>query len=210
MELRRADGGTRPHQSPYGERRHVTSSEMSGLWRNKGRPPQRLAGVGFSAQGFDRSTYYERLEDSRDPRVAFIFDGIGEDERIGDFGIMGGGAAGAEIDCYEPALGAPPDTLVVATSCPLSDNYLLASEEIYEMLPGLGGSEQPAVRSDVVYCTLKGGGAFFSVGSIAWTAALSHHHYENNVATITANVLRRFSRQEPLDRNPAGENAVVT
>ena len=209
MELRRADGGTRPHQSPYGERRHVTSSEMSGLWRNKGRPPQRLAGVGFSAQGFDRSTYYERLEDSRDPRVAFIFDGIGEDERIGDFGIMGGGAAGAEIDCYEPALGAPPDTLVVATSCPLSDNYLLASEEIYEMLPGLGGSEQPTVRSDVVYCTLKGGGGFFSVGSIAWTAALSHHHYENNVAKITANVLRRFSHQEPLDRNLASENAVI-
>ncbi len=142
--------------------------------------------------------------------MAFIFEGVGEDERIGDFGIMGGGAAGAEIDCYQPALGAPPDTLVVATSCPLSDNYLLASEEIYEMLPGLGGSEQPTVRSDVVYCPLMGGGGFFSVGSIAWTAALSHSRYENNVARITANVLRRFSRQEPLDRNVASEEGVVT
>jgi N,N-dimethylformamidase len=199
MELRRADGGTRPHQSPFGERRHVTSGEASGLWRNKGRPPQRIAGVGFSAQGFDRSTYYERLRDSHDPRVQFVFEGIAANERIGDFGIMGGGAAGAEIDCYEPTLGSPPGTLVLATSAPFSDNYLLTSEEVYEMLPGLGGTEQPMVRSDVVYCALEGGGGFFSVGSIAWTAALSHNHYDNNVARMTGNVLRRFLRGEPLD-----------
>ena len=27
-----------------------------------------------------------------DPRARFIFEGIGNDERIGDFGILGGGA----------------------------------------------------------------------------------------------------------------------
>lgn len=108
VEIRRSDGGTRPSQSAYGERRHQTSGESAGLWRNRGRAPDRLVGVGMSSQGFDHSTYYERLKDSFDPRASFIFEGVGEDERLGDFGYMGGGAAGAEIDCFNPALGAPP------------------------------------------------------------------------------------------------------
>lgn len=199
MELRRSDGGTRPHQSPYGDKRHATSGELAGIWRNKGLPPQKLAGVGFAAQGFDRCTYYERLEDSHNPAAAFIFDGIGEDERIGEFGIMGGGAAGAEVDCYQPGLGSPPGTLVLATSGPLSDAYLLAAEEVYESIPGIGATEQPGVRSDIVYCPLEGGGGFFSVGSIAYTASLSHNNYDNNIAKMTGNVLRRFRQAQPLE-----------
>ncbi|MDX1888026.1 N,N-dimethylformamidase beta subunit family domain-containing protein [Mycolicibacterium sp. 050158] len=200
LELRRSAGGTRPHQSNYGERRHATSGEMAGLWRHKGKAPQRLTGVGFAAQGFDRSTHYERLEDSRDPLAAFVFEGIGDDEIIGDFGIMGGGAAGAEIDCYDPALGSPPGTLVLATSGPLTDAFLVVIEEVYENLPGQGGTEHPYVRSDMVLGALEGGGGFFSVGSIAWTAALSHNGYDNNVARITGNVLKRFVAKEPLDQ----------
>lgn len=198
MELRRSDGGTRPHQSPFGDQRHATSGEKAGLWRNKGLPPQRLVGVGFVAQGFDRGTHYVRLEDSHDPRVAFAFEGIGDDEIIGDFGIMGGGAAGAEVDCYQPVLGSSSQALVLATSGPFSDAYLLASEEIFEMLPGLGGTEQVSVRSDIVLTALEGGGAVFSVGSIAYTAALSHHGYDNNIARLTGNVLRRLMSPDPL------------
>ena len=92
----------------------------------------------MSAQGFDRCTYYQRLEDSFDARAAFIFEGIGATELLGDFGIIGGGAAGSEIDFYNPSLGSPPDTLVLATSGPLSDTYLLVAEELYEQLPGSG------------------------------------------------------------------------
>ncbi|MFN3602334.1 MAG: N,N-dimethylformamidase beta subunit family domain-containing protein [Dietzia sp.] len=198
VEVRRADGGTRPHQSPFAERRHTTSGESAGLWRNKGKAPERLVGVGMSAQGFDRCTYYQRLEDSFDARAAFIFEGIGATELLGDFGIIGGGAAGSEIDFYNPGLGTPPDTLVLATSGPLSDTYLLVAEELYEQLPGLGGTEHPAVRSDVVYAALDGGGGFFSVGSIAWTGSLSHNGYDNNIARLTTNVLRRFRDAEPL------------
>lgn len=87
VEIRRADGGTRPHQSPYAERRHTTSGEEAGIWRNKGEAPQRLVGVGTTAQGFDRSTHYQRLVDSLDPRAAFILEGIAENEKIGDFSI---------------------------------------------------------------------------------------------------------------------------
>jgi N,N-dimethylformamidase len=198
LEVRRADGGTRPHQTPFAERRHTTSGESAGLWRNKGKAPERLVGVGMSAQGFDRCTYYQRLEDSFDARASFIFEDIGATEQLGDFGIIGGGAAGSEIDFYNPSLGSPPDTLVLATSGPLSDTYLLVTEELYEQLPGLGGTEQPSVRSDVVYAALEGGGGFFSVGSIAWTGSLSHNGYDNNIARMTTNVLRRFRDPEPL------------
>jgi N,N-dimethylformamidase len=199
MELRRSDAGTRPHQSPFGDRRHTTSGETAGLWRNKGLPPQRLVGVGFAAQGFDRCTYYQRLEDSHNPIASFVFEGIGADEQIGGFGIMGGGAAGAEVDCYQPVLGTPPQTLLLATSGPLSDAYLLAAEEVYESIPGIGGTEQPGVRADIVLCPLDGGGAFFSVGSIAYTGSLSHNKYDNNVSRMTSNVLRRFLQPEALD-----------
>jgi N,N-dimethylformamidase len=202
LELRRADSGTRPHQTPIGSRRHATSGEMAGLWRNKGLAPQRITGLGFIAQGFDRSTYYERLEDSFHPLAQFVFEGIDPDERLGDFGFMGGGAAGAEIDCYDPNLGSPPDTLVLATSGPFSDGYLLAAEEIYESIPGIGGTEQASVRADIVLCPLASGGGMFSVGSIAYTAALSHNGYANNIARMTGNVLRRFLDPAPLNTIP--------
>jgi N,N-dimethylformamidase len=198
MELRRSDGGTRPHQSPFGDQRHATSGERAGLWRNKGLPPQRLVGVGFVAQGFDRGAHYVRLQDSLDPRVAFAFEGIEEEQILGDFGIMGGGAAGAEVDCFQPVLGSPAQALVLATSGPFSDAYQLAAEEVFESLPGLGGTEQVSVRSDMVLTALESGGGVFSVGSIAYTAALSHNGYQNNIARLTGNVLRRFREPAPL------------
>src|SRR5262249_31213537 len=86
MEVRRSENGSRPHQAAPGEQFHATSGERCGLWRNKGRAPQRLVGVGFSGEGFDRSSPYQRLPDSFDPRVAFAFEGVGDDEIIGDFG----------------------------------------------------------------------------------------------------------------------------
>lgn len=198
MELRRSDGGTRPHQSAFGDQRHATSGERAGLWRNKGLPPQRLVGVGFVAQGFDHGTHYVRLQDSFDPRVQFAFKGIGDQELLGDFGIMGGGAAGAEVDCFQPVLGSSGQALVLATSGPLSDAYLIAAEEVFENLPGLGGTEQVSVRSDIVLTALENGGAVFSVGSIAYTAALSHDSYNNNIARLTSNVLHRLLQREPV------------
>jgi N,N-dimethylformamidase len=198
MEVRRSENGSRPHSAPPGEQIHATSGERCGLWRNKGRAPQCLTGVGFAGEGFDRSTYYERLPDSFDPRAAFIFEGIGRDERIGDFGLVGGGAAGEELDRYDRLLGSPPDALVLASSVDHSDGYQRASEELLETPPTTGGSRDPALRADLVYISYPAGGGVFSTGSIAWTGSLSHNGYDNNVSTLTGNVLRRFLDAEPL------------
>src|SRR5262249_10184480 len=132
------------------------------------------------------------------PRVEFIFDGVGPGERIGDFGLMGGGAAGAEIDRYDELLGSPPNALVLASSIDHSDDYQRASEELLETPPTTGGSRDPSLSSDLAYFSYPAGGGVFSTGSIAWTGSLSHNEYRNNVSTITGNVLRRFMDPEPL------------
>jgi N,N-dimethylformamidase len=50
------------------------------------------------------------------------------------------------------------------------------------------------VRADLTYFEAPGGGAVFATSSIAWSGALSHAGYENNISRITGNVLDRFIR----------------
>ena len=108
------------------------------------------------------------MPDARDPRAAFILEGVGSDEVIGDFGLAGGGAAGYEIDRYDLALGTPPNALLLATSLDHSVNYPHVCEEIMFNYPGLDGTNDFMVRADLVYFTTRDGGAVFSTSSIAW------------------------------------------
>jgi N,N-dimethylformamidase len=199
IEVRKGESGSRAWQAKPGEYYHSTTGERGGVWRNRARPPQKLVGVGFAAQGFDRSTYYSRMPDSHDPRARFILEGIAKDELIGDFGLVANGAAGSEIDRYDRSLGTPPDTMLVASSEDHSDNMQRVVEEIYFNYPGTGGTQDPGVRSDICYFTTANGGAVFSSSSIAWSGSLSHNNYDNNVSRMTANVLMRFADDEPLD-----------
>jgi N,N-dimethylformamidase len=91
-----------------------------------------------------------------------------------------------------------PDALLLASSEGRSDDYPHVAEEIMFSFPGLGGTQDPQVRADVVYFRTPRGGAVFSVGSIAWCGSLAHRGYENDVSRITRNVLRRFASDEPL------------
>lgn len=107
IEVRRSEGGICTWAAEPGEYYYSFTGEYGGLWRRQGRPPQVLVGIGFTAQGFDISVPYHRLPDSFS-RTEFIFAGIGEDELIGDFGLIGGGAAGLELDRADRQLGTPP------------------------------------------------------------------------------------------------------
>ncbi|HEY8581301.1 MAG TPA: N,N-dimethylformamidase beta subunit family domain-containing protein [Capillimicrobium sp.] len=206
IEVRRGYAGTRSSSSHPGECRHTTTGELGGLWRHRGRAPNRLVGVGMAAQGWDLvPTGYLRSPDSEDPRAAFMFAGIGRDEVIGDFRLTeGGGACGDEIDRFDTALGSPEHALVVAVSQPLSDYYRLAIEDVPASHPAVTGTTSPDVRSDVVFFETPAGGAVFSVGSIDWTGALSHAGYDNNVSRLTGNVLRRFADEAPFAMPPHG------
>ena len=199
VEVRRW-GGTRSWQAKPGEYHHSTTGEPGGLWRDRGRTPQRLVGVGFTTQGFDISAPYQRQSDSFDPRVAFIFEGIGAKEAIGDFDtlVLNYGAAGFELDRAERSLGTPAHALVLASSSGHSDAYQHVVEEVLASDSKQGGTVNPKVRADMVYFEYPKGGAVFSASSIAWCGALSYNQYNNNVSRITDNVLRRFAAQGPL------------
>lgn len=197
IEVRRGEAGTRCFEMPAGERHSQFDGEFGGLWRSNGRPPQRLVGIGFVAEGFDSCHWYERTDASFDPRVAFIFDGIDKDDRIGDFGVLGG-AAGLELDATDTTLGTPDHALVLARSAGHSNVYLVTVEEMLSTHPSVDGLDNPLVRAELVFYETPSGGAVFSTGSIAWSASLSHRRYSNNVARTTGNVVRRFLDPTPF------------
>ena len=192
MEVRRGENGVRAWQAAPGETTHSTTGEKGGIWRNRGRPPQKLFGTGFTSEGYAGSFHYHRMPDGELAQMGWIFDGIDADERIGDFGLVGGGAAGQEIDRADVTLGTPPHTYLLASAQNQNDSYKVVPEEIDFMFDGVGGTEHPNVRADLTYFEAAGGGAVFSTSSIAWSGSLSHAGYENNVSRITGNVLDRF------------------
>jgi N,N-dimethylformamidase len=170
-----------------------TTSSMA-----SGRAPQGLVGVGFVAEGFDSCHWFERTGASHDPRAAFIFSGVGEHERIGDFGVLGG-AAGLELDATDKALGTPAHALVLASSTGHSNVYFLTVEEMMSTHPATDGLDNPLVRAELVFFETPSGGAVFATGSISWAASLSHQSYRNNVSKITHNVVQRFLDPAPFD-----------
>ena len=198
LELRRAEDGIRYRDEEPGEYYLEFTGEYGGLWRRLGMAPQALVGVGTVAVGFDASGYYRRKQASFDPRAHFIFEGIGDDEVIGDFGFLGGGASGSEIDTADPMLGTPVHTLVVASSQGHSANTYLVPDETGFHHSAMDGAQNPDIRADMTFFETPGGGAVFSVGSIAWAASLPHDGYDNNVARISENVVRRFLEPDPF------------
>ncbi len=194
IEVRRCEVGNGWITAP-GESYHAFTGEYGGLWRRIGRPPQQSVGVGFVGQGFDKSSYYRRLPASADPRAAFIFAGVAE-EIIGDFGLIGGGAAGIELDRTDPLLGTPPHTLVLARSENHTGSYLPTVEEL--LINYVNQAEISPVAGEMVFYETPSGGAVFATGSIAWAGSLCHSSYRNNVAQISRNVLRRFLDPTPF------------
>lgn len=204
LEVRRGHSGSRRWTSRPGEVHHSTTGEVGGLWRFRAYPPQATVGVGCSAllthyseDGNEEHAHpYRRTAQSRDPRAAFIFEGIEEDV-IGDFGLHLGAAAGWELDRADPTLGTPPHALVVATSA-AGDNYQPVVEEIRNTGTLRSSGVRDTVRADIVFYEGPNGGAVFSVGSITWSGSLSHANYANSVSRMTANVLNRFLKEEPF------------
>ncbi|MGI4840319.1 MAG: N,N-dimethylformamidase beta subunit family domain-containing protein [Janthinobacterium lividum] len=193
IEVRRAEGGMRVWASQPGEYYHQLDGEYGGLWRRNGITPQRVAGVGFTAEGAFEGTYYVRTKESFRTELAFLFDGIPADQRIGDFGLSGGGAAGFEIDQACPGLGTEDFVTVIAASEGHGPTFVHTYEEL--LLPDVfDGGPRPygGMRANIVYGLAGNGGGLFSVGSITFCGSLSHENYTNNVSRLVENCLRKF------------------
>ena len=131
IEVRKGEAGTRAWTANPGEYNIAFDGKYGGMWRARGRIPSKVCGLTFTGYGFDVSTYYRREADSLRPECAWMFQGIGKDEVIGDFGLVGGGAAGLEIDRSDPEFGTPHNAYLLARSEGHTDLMLQVNEEIH-------------------------------------------------------------------------------
>ena len=200
IEIRRGLSGTRVWESAPGEEHHAFTAERGGIWRNRGWPPQRLTGVGFTAQGFDVSLPYRWAISADHPVAGFIAAGIDTTHPLGSAGSVLGGAAGFEIDRADERLGTPPGAVLVARASGFSDAYQGVTEDFTTADSRQGGSVCELVRSDIIFMATEAGGAVFSVGSIAWCGALGPNGGKNDVARTTRNVLERFADPMPFNQ----------
>ena len=193
IEIRRAEGGVRAWQAEPGEYFHQLDGQLGGMWRRSRRPPQQLAGVGFSAQGLYEGTHFRRLPASHDAEFAWMFVGV-DTEVLGDYGLSGGGAAGFEFDRADRELGTPDNTVILARSedLPLSAEVVL-EELLSPMATVTGETREDLVRAEIVYFTTPAGGEVFSVGSITFCGSLWRNGFEGPVSQLLENVVRRFS-----------------
>ncbi len=200
IEVRKGEAGTRAWTANPGEYNNAFDGKFGGMWRARGRIPSKICGLTFTAYGFDVSSYYRREEDSKRSECAWIFAGVGEDEIIGDFGLVGGGAAGLELDRYDLEFGTPHNAYLLARSEGHTNLMLQVNEEIHFSVRGYygGGTENPQVRADMIYYKTPNDGALFAPGSLSWCGSLSHNNYDNNVSRILENIIKGFLKEGPL------------
>ena len=208
IEIRRAEGGIRAWAAEPGEYYNQFDGEYGGLWRRNARPPQRLAGVGFTAQGNFVGSYYRVKEDARqNPRTAWIFAGV-TDETIGGFGLSGHGAAGFELDRADPKLGTPLHAQVIAQSenhPPEAPWVLVPEEQLTHLTTFPGASHKQLIRADMTLFETPNNGCVFSTGSITFCGSLPHNNFDNNVSKLLHNVLTRFLDTEAKFMVPGAE-----
>jgi N,N-dimethylformamidase len=192
IELRRAEGGVRTWAAEPGEYYHQLDGAYGGLWRRNRRPPQMLAGVGFSGQGLFEGTRYRLLPTARDPAFAWMFEGI-DGDILGDYGLSGGGSAGFEMDRADTALGTPDGTVILARSEDPPASFFTVPEEVLAGRRTVSGERlEDLMRAEIVYFETEGGGAVFSVGSITFCGSLWRNGFEGPVSRLLENVVRRF------------------
>ena len=200
FELRRAEGGIRLWETMPGEGYHAWDGSYGGLWRRLGRPPQALVGVGFSTQGDYQSFPYTFAEGIAHPRVAFMREGI-EAAAVagtvfGERGLMGGAAAGHELDRADVRLGTPHHAIIVGTAILEHPSYQPVNEERFDHT--WPAPREEIIRSDLTFFETPNGGACFSVGSMDFIGALPIDGYDNVAARLITNIVRRFADPTPF------------
>ncbi len=182
IELRRAESGVRAWAAESGEYYQSFDGRYGGLWVRQGRSPQKLVGVGFSAQGFDIGSYYRRNPDSFKPEMAFVFEGVGKDELIGNFGLIGGGAAGLELigPRSSSARRPTPTFSLHPSSTPTPITWCRKSSS--RRARRSAATRTRSCRADIVFFETPQNGAVFSVGSISWAGSFFENDYTNNVS----------------------------
>ena len=188
IEVRRRSSPMWQWPAQPGEAHLSTTGEPAGTWASRGRPVQSLLGIGYVGEGYGPGRPYRRRAGGFDPRAAFIFEGLRDEDLIGDIPslVNSWGAAGFEVDFADAGWGTPEHTLVLATADGFVD-FAIGGD----LMIG-GAAQHPSVHSDMVLLDYPNGGAVFGTGSMTWCACLSHNDYDNTVSRVTRNVLDGF------------------
>ena len=183
LEVRRRCG-SQTSAAPWGEDAHVFEPQPGGTWRERGRPPDRLVGVGFAGFGWDRAVAYTRTGLSYSGRFGWVFEGV-ESSVIGGAGLNMGGAVAFEFDRCDQDLG-PAGCEVLATAAPLGGGFFRSYED------GPGRAPDPLVRCDMTIRETEAGGLVFALGSVTASGCLPEMGGEtSDLAVLCTNVLRR-------------------
>ena len=200
VEIRRGEGGIRAWAAETGEYYNAFDGEYGGLWRRNGRPPQKLAGVGFTAQGNFVGSYYRVKPEAKASRAGWILAGI-KTEKIGNYGLSGHGAAGFELDRAEKRLGTPAHAIVLASSeghKPDAPWVLVPEEQLSHIVTWAGEPAEKLIRADMLFFETPNNGAVFSTGSITFCGSLPPNGFNNDISTVLSTVLDRF--RDPAER----------
>jgi N,N-dimethylformamidase len=197
MEVRRFAPAWKTWEARPGEYYMATNGQKGGSWRAQNRPPQKIVGAGYVADGFGTSEFYRRMPDSYHRTVSWITKGI-VGEVIGDSGLVYGGAAGLSLDRYDLALGTPPHAKIIASSGGHTDNYKVNPEVVHYAFQGLSGSYDHRIRADMLYFAAPNNGAVFAAGSAAFGPALPANGFDNNCSRILTNVVNAFIKPGAL------------
>jgi len=187
LEVRRTETLGLVWQALPGEHHHASTGAYGGDWRRQGHPEHRFLGVGLSAFGSGGATSYRRTG-AVDPGAERVFAGTDAEAPIGHGGAVLGGAAGFEVDNYDPLLGSPEDATLLA-SATMGEGYEVWPDDVSDT-----AAAEPKGRADMVLRRPPTGGTVFSVGSIAWTGCLEGDD-GNPVARVTENVLRELASE---------------
>ncbi len=117
------------------------------------------------------------------------------DEKIGDFGLSGHGAAGFELDRADHRLGTPAHAIVLARSeghKPEAPWVLVPEEQLTHLVTWALEPAPKLIRADMTFFEAPGNGAVFSTGSITFGGSLPYNNFDNNCSRILQNVLDRF------------------
>jgi N,N-dimethylformamidase len=88
---------------------------------------------------------------------------------------------------------------MVARSEDHSNSYQQVNEDVLVAWPGADGPQNAGVGADMNFFETEAGGAVFSAGSIDYPSGLSHNRYDNDLARLTTNVLKRFADPAPFE-----------
>ena len=188
--------------------RMLTNGRQGGLMVETGRKTGPVFGNEMAGMIFNGSSPYKKLEDANSPRVDWMFKGTTEGDEFGNYGVdrVHGGAAGFEIDKYNPGNGVPRHALHLATSGALrpkiEDVKLSTLPLVIAYHPG---AEDIWAAADLVFFETPNGGAMLSTGSITWFSSTLENGFDNDVARISGNAIRRFLDPTPFAQVGEGE-----